>query len=227
MTDAIPIRLACLDMAGTTVADEGAVMSAFARAMDRIGIAEGTAERERAEQYTAETMGQSKIEVFRVVAGGRERAEEANEAFEAAYLDLVRGGAVRPIAGASETIARLREFGIRVALTTGFSEATRTALIDALGWQEVADLALSPADAGRGRPYPDMILTALLRCGTDDVRAVAVAGDTASDVVSGRRAGAAIVAGVLTGSHGGAELTAAGATHLLGSVAELPRAIGL
>ena len=74
---------------------------------------------------------------------------------------------------------------------------------------------------GRGRPYPDMILTCVLRLGIDDVRAVAVAGDTESDIRSGLAAGASIVAGVLTGAHDRDRLLAAGATHVLDSVAEL------
>ncbi len=81
---------------------------------------------------------------------------------------------------------------------------------------------LAPADAGRGRPYPDLVLTALLRAEVDDVRRVAVVGDTASDITSGLRAGAAIVAGTLTGAHNAQTLREAGATHILDTVAELP-----
>lgn len=221
------IRLACLDMAGTTVQDDGAVMSAFARAMDAAGIAEGTDERARATQYTLDTMGTSKIEVFRSITGSDERARDANAAFEAAYLDVIRGGAASPIPGAEDAIRRLQGNGVRVALTTGFSPATRDALLESLGWTDLPDLALSPADAGRGRPFPDMILTAVVRLGVDDVRDVAVAGDTESDVLSGVRAGASIVAGVSTGTHATEEFSRAGATHVLPSVASLPGIIGL
>ena len=48
-----------------------------------------------------------------------------------------------------------RDAGVRVCLATGFSPATRDAIIAELGWGELIDLALSPADAGdaagRGR----------------------------------------------------------------------------
>ncbi|WP_110588327.1 phosphonatase-like hydrolase [Microbacterium suaedae] len=216
------ISLVCLDMAGTTVQDDGAVMDAFARAMDAVEIADGTPERERATQHTIDTMGQSKIDVFRTITGSDERAQVANRAFEAAYLDLIRGGAARPLPGAEETIRALQEQGIRVALTTGFSPETRDALLDALGWTGLPDAAFSPADAGRGRPFPNMNLHAVLRLGIDDVREVAVAGDTASDILAGLRAGASIVAGVRTGTHGDEEFTAAGATHVLDRVSDLP-----
>jgi len=48
-----------------------------------------------------------------------------------------------------------------------------------------------------------------------------VAGDTASDVESGVRAGAGLVAGVLTGSGSRVDLEAAGAHHVLGSISGL------
>ena len=67
-----------------------------------------------------------------------------------------------------------------------------------------------------------MVLAAALRARVSSVAAVAVAGDTASDVRTGRNAGAGIVAGVLTGAHDAVTLEAAGATHVLDSVAALP-----
>ena len=127
--------------------------------------------------------------------------------------------------GAADTIRALRDAGITVALTTGFAPTTRDALLDALGWRDLVDVALSPADAGRGRPAPDLILTALLRTATSSVRAVAVAGDTSSDVLSGRRAGAGFVAGVLSGAHGADALLAAGADAVLDDVTAMPLAL--
>ncbi|GAA3101076.1 hypothetical protein GCM10020254_53310 [Streptomyces goshikiensis] len=68
-----------------------------------------------------------------------------------------------------------------------------------------------------------MVLAAFLRTGAAaDVREVVVAGDTAYDMLSGRRAGAGIVAGVLTGAHGRETLDEHGATHVLASIADLP-----
>jgi phosphoglycolate phosphatase-like HAD superfamily hydrolase len=72
-----------------------------------------------------------------------------------------------------------------------------------------------------------MVLTALLRTATDSVRQIAVAGDTGYDMLTGTRAGAAVVAGVLTGAHEGQRLRADGATHVLASVADLPELLGV
>ncbi|MFD3803277.1 phosphonatase-like hydrolase [Streptomyces sp. NPDC058619] len=217
-------KLVVLDMAGTTVADGGLVERAFERAAERLGVAPGAPDHEEKLRYVRDTMGESKISVFRHLFGSEERAQRANAAFEEAYGDLVDGGLVAPLPGAREAIEELRADGRTVVLTTGFARVTQDAILDALGWRDLADLTLCPADAGgRGRPYPDMVLAAFLRTGAvADVRDVVVAGDTAYDMLSGSRAGAGLVAGVLTGAHDRAALAEHGATHVLGSVAELP-----
>jgi phosphoglycolate phosphatase len=216
------ISLVCLDMAGTTVNDGGVVLDAFRTALSEVDLAPGTAAHDQAVQYAIDTMGQSKIAVFTALFDGDTmRARAANAAFEHAYARTLDGG-VRPIEGAVEALVALRESGRKIALTTGFSPETRDAVLDQLGWRPLVDLALSPADAGRGRPYPDMVLTAVLRTETDDVREVAVVGDTVADLLTGSRAGASIVAGVRTGTHQDADFAAVSHTHVLDSVADLP-----
>lgn len=215
-----PIRLAVLDMAGTTVADDGLVLRAFAAASTAAGIPTEGPDGDAARQYVVDTMGQSKIAVFRALTGDDDRARAANVAFEAAYDRLIDEVGAEPIPGAADAITALRQAGVKVALTTGFSRGTQDKLLAALGWDDLADLTLAPSDAGRGRPYPDLVLTALLRLGVDDVREVAVLGDTASDVATGRRAGASIVAGALTGAHDERQLRAADPTHVVPSVRE-------
>ncbi|WP_197982065.1 phosphonatase-like hydrolase [Frigoribacterium sp. CFBP 13712] len=218
-TASAPVELVVLDMAGTTVVDDGVVEQAFARVADRVDLGPALT-RDEALQYVRDTMGQSKIEVFRHLAGGDERvAQRANEQFEIAYGELVDENGVDPIEGAGDLIDALRASGIAVVLTTGFSPDTRDRLLDALAWQ--VDAALSPVDAGRGRPAPDLVLAALLRTGASSVASVVVVGDTVSDVRSGRAAGAGLVVGVTTGAHTREQLLAAGADAVLDSVRDL------
>lgn len=219
-------ELVVLDMAGTTVLDDGVVETAFQRAAERTGVADRMPWDEALDHVRA-TMGQSKIDVFTHLAGGdRVAAERATTAFEGAYAEIVAEQGVTEIPGAADAIQDLRDAGLTVALTTGFAPVTRDALIDGLGWRGLVDLALSPADAGRGRPAPDLVLTALIRTRTSSVAAVAVAGDTVSDVESGCRAGAGFVAGVLTGAHDRSALEAAGADAVLADVTGLRAALG-
>ncbi|CAN5577901.1 phosphonatase-like hydrolase [soil metagenome] len=219
--DRVSIRLVCLDMAGTTVVDDGAVEDAFVQTMVEQGVAAGSAELAGALDVVHRTMGQSKIVVFRELFADEARAQAANAGFERAYEAGVSRGSVAALPGAADLMGALRDAGVAVCLTTGFAPSTRQAIVESLGWGGRVDLALSPADAGRGRPFPDMVLTAMLRLEVDDVRHVAVAGDTANDLLAGWRAGAGVVAGVLTGAHDRATLEAAPHTHILDTIADL------
>ena len=220
------ISVLCLDMAGTTVRDQGVVMRAFTEAIGERTLPAGAFT--AAMTYVKATMGQSKIEVFRHILRDEAAAQQANASFERHYATAVEAGDVTPMPGAAELLAACRHAGIRVCLSTGFSPATRDAIIGALRWGGQVDLLLSPADVGRGRPWPDMPLTALLRLGGGSVHELAVAGDTPSDIESGLRAGAGIVAGVLTGDGTRQDLEAACAgTGLPGSPLILDSITGL
>lgn len=221
-------ELVVLDMAGTTVADDGLVERAFDAAARHLGVVPGSGEHAAMLDHVRATMGESKISVFRHLFGDEDAAQRANTAFEGAYGELVGEGLIAPVPGAREAIEACTAAGLTTVLTTGFARVTQDAILSALGWHGLAALTLCPADAGRGRPCPDMVLTALLRTrATHDVARIAVAGDTSYDMLSGRRAGASVVAGVLTGAHDAARLTQAGATHVLRSVAELPALLGV
>jgi phosphonatase-like hydrolase len=215
-----PFGLACLDMAGTTVRDDGAVEAAFDDALAVVGITPGTTHYDDAHQFVRETMGWSKADVFAELLVA-DQAERATARFASAYEAFVATGKVEPIPGAPEVLRALRAREVRVCLTTGFASSTRDALLDALGWQDAIDLALSPADVGRGRPAPDLILGAMARLGIDDPGAVVVVGDTVSDLQAGTAAHARAVVGVLTGAHDRATLTAAPHTAILEDITGL------
>ncbi len=209
------ISLACLDMAGTTVRDDGLVETAASRALARCGVWS-----EAAMQRVRDTMGQSKITVFCGLFD-LDTATEVNTAFEAAYAELVTAGKVCALPGAEKTFARLRDAGVKVVLTTGFSLATQHILLAALGWTELVDLALAPAAGLRGRPAPDLVWHAALRLGADSASHILVAGDSMSDMECGLAAGAGKVVGVLGGAHDRRQLREAGATHLVEGVGDI------
>ncbi|BCW09523.1 HAD family hydrolase [Paenarthrobacter nicotinovorans] len=216
------LKLAVVDMVGTTITDDGRTGQAMSRALVEHGIEPGSSRFESMLGYARDTMGFSKMTVFSHLFEDPAVARSANNVFERAYDDMIADGGVRPIPGAEDAILWMREAGMQVCLATGFGRHTQNMVLESLGWMGLADLSLCPADAGRGRPYPDMILTAVLALDLDDVREVAVVGDTSSDMLSGVRSGASLVAGVLTGSHSEATLRAAGATAVVDSIKQLP-----
>lgn len=218
----LPIRVVIADMAGTTISDDGVVLEAFDSALSDAGVLARSRQHVEAHDIVRSTMGQSKIDVFRLVLGQEVRAQRATAVFEQAYAERVKAGRVKPIPGAEAAFAAMRGRGLKIALTTGFSPQTRDLILEHLDWSEEVDLALSPADAGRGRPFPDMLWLAMLRLRAIGVGEVVAVGDTASDMQAAEAAGIAMRCGVLSGSDDAERLRGGGATHLLKSIAELP-----
>jgi len=207
--DTTPIEIAVFDLAGTTVRDPGIVETAVRRAT-------GAAFDESA---FVEYRGGSKLDMLTALVGPDE-AGSALEEFEHHILNEVESGAIEPLPHADAALERIAAAGARVCVTTGFSTAIRTALLRTLGWTQRVDLALSPDERCRGRPWPDLILEAALQFQASDMAAIAAVGDTANDVTSARRAHTGIAAAVLTGAHDRARLDTAGPSHVFEHVGQ-------
>ena len=221
------ISLVCCGLVGTTVGDgldqESMVERAFAEAIATQGVVAGTSDFARCMAQISRGRGRSSADVFdSLFPGNQARAQAAGIAFARSYRSAVGRTGLAAMPGAEEAIDKLTGSGIRVCLVTGLPRDTLSLIVDTLSWRGHGQLALCPDDAPRGFPWPDLVLTALLRLGADDVREIAVASGTEHGVAAGRRAGARIVAGVRTGPHTPVRMRAAGATDLIESVAELP-----
>jgi phosphonatase-like hydrolase len=213
--------MVAFDVAGTVLNDDGLVISAFKKAFEATQPDLWPTQGAEWTQYAIDTMGQSKIDVFTKLLGDAEKAQRANVAFEESYVqEIAEVGAV-PIAGAEDIFKYLRSRGIAVALTTGFSRSTLDTLLIELGWKDLIDLSITPSEAGRGRPHPDMLNMAVEVLGITKPEHVIVLGDTASDMQAAVAFGAGQVIGVLTGAHDEHTLHDAGATSVINSVADL------
>ena len=219
-----PLMVA-FDVAGTTVADGGVVIESFGQAFKRTQPELWAAKSETLMAYALETMGQSKIVVFTHLIGDAQQAEIANAAFEQAYLEEVEAHGVDPIPGAEETFEYLRSQAIHIVLTTGFSRPTLDVILKSLHWESTISLSVTPAEAGRGRPFPDMLIKAASDLHVLEHANTIVIGDTVSDIQAGLAFGASRVIGVLSGAHTREMFVEANATSVINSVADLPSLI--
>jgi phosphoglycolate phosphatase len=220
---AIPVSLACCGLIGTVVNDGGMVDRAYAEAIATQGVVTGTAAYARCMAHVHQARGRSTVDVLQTMfPDSQARGQAAHLALDRSFCDAVGRIGATPAPGAAAAMEKLADAGIRICVITAFSRRVLTVVLDTLGWWDRIDLALSPEDAPRGAPWPDLILAAMLRLGVTDVRETAVAHDTQAGVMSGRRAGAGIVAGILGGTHSGNRLRQAGATHLIPGIAQLP-----
>ncbi|MEQ8354555.1 MAG: HAD family hydrolase [Kiloniellaceae bacterium] len=127
--------------------------------------------------------------------------------------------AASPVPGLAETLRRLKARGLMLGVATNDSEDSA---LSSLGRFEVLDhfAFLAGFDSGHGaKPGPGMVEGFCKVTGLAP-EAVAVIGDNHHDMEMGRRAGAGLLVGVLTGT-GKHDDLAPHAHHVLDSIAEL------
>jgi phosphonatase-like hydrolase len=225
------IRLAALDMAGTTIAEGGAVYVALrdAVACDRLNSGA-----EVTEDSVRDWMGAEKRAAIRALTARASGVEASDDDVERMYSDFRDRLAAAyaavpptPVPGVEDLFVELRRRDVRVALTTGFPRDVAEPLLRSLGWSwggpgETVDAVVCGDEVAAGRPAPYLVFRAMERVGVTSVDEVLVGGDTVVDLRSGVNAGARIVLGVRTGGMTDAELAAERHTHLLDSVAGIP-----
>jgi phosphoglycolate phosphatase len=215
------IALAVLDMAGTTVKDDGQVLACFLEAARIVRLPVDPLE-------VNAQMGMRKYDVFlslsRIAKVGdpEKTAALAYDAFREILEGTYREMGASPLPGVAEAIRALRDRGVKVALNTGFYREVTDLLIDLLGWRDRVDAVVCGDDVPEGRPAPYMIHEAMKRTGVRSVHEILVAGDTPSDVIAGHNSGARVVVAVTSGAHKADRLRREKPTYLLEGVRELP-----
>ncbi|ANC30456.1 phosphonatase-like hydrolase [Isoptericola dokdonensis] len=213
------IDLAALDIAGTTVEEGGAVYRALHDAVRRHGSAADVAD-------VARWMGADKRTAIRALlelGGDTSAVEPAFVDFEKLLREAYDTTPPAPMPGVLDAFTALRDHGVRIVLTTGFSADVTGLLLDRLGWADgLLDAVVTTDDVPSGRPAPYMVHRAMERTGVTDVARVLTVGDTVLDLEAGTNAGAGLVVGVLSGGVPRAVLEAAPHTHVVDSVADVP-----
>ena len=154
-----------------------------------------------------------------------------------------------PIDGVLETIAKLREMGLIIGSTTGYTREMMDIVEKGAKEQGYAPdyTVTSDMTEGYGRPYPYMLYENMKHFGVSPVSSVVKVGDTAADIKEGKNAGAWSI-GIIEGSsaanmtlemaatlseeerearfaHAESILKNAGADYVIRTIRELPQAI--
>jgi phosphonoacetaldehyde hydrolase len=248
------LQAVILDWAGTTV-DFGSV--APARTLQRVFLKTGIT---LSESETRRDMGLPKKDHIRAILSsprvhdawqtlrGRTPNEsdvdEIYQCFVPLQLScLAEHSALIP--GVVEVVGLLRQRGLKIGSTTGYTRAMLDLLLEqSAGAGYIPDCSLCPEDVGPGRPHPFMVYEAAVRLQVYPMSAIAKIGDTAADIQEGLNAGAWSIGVAGTGNGIGlcledfqqlspseretrltearAELHHAGAHYAVNTVAEVP-----
>lgn len=129
-----------------------------------------------------------------------EDVERLYEKFEGILYQMVSEYSV-PIPGVVETVRQLREQGLKIGSTTGYTSQMMTQVLPRaaeLGYE--ADCVVTPDVTGASRPTPFMLYECMRQLNVYPPCAVVKVGDTVVDIQEGKNAGAWSI-GILTGSN--------------------------
>jgi len=222
----VVIKLVVLDLAGTMIRDDGVVERAYLDAVGEVADEVSGDQRTGMAAFVRDTMGQPDTVVLRgLFRGDLTRARRAWLVMQDRLASAISNGEMEPLPGADTALFAFRAMGTRVCLATGLSRDVCDQVVDAAGWRDLVDLTVCSQTRVRGRPHPGLITAARNRLDIRRASEVAVVGDSEHDLVAGSRAGAQVVAGVLTGAHTRARLFGAPHTHLLHGIDEFPQVV--
>jgi len=128
----------------------------------------------------------------------------------------------RPLPGACELLAELRERGVKHGIATSGRRPEIDESLAALGVGEET-VVIERGDVARAKPEPDLFLACQEALGVE-ARDCYVVGDAVWDLLAARRA-AMLSIGLLSGGYGADELLAAGAFRVYEDAAELHRSL--
>lgn len=222
MSETPVVSLVCCDLASLVI-DGSVVERAFAEAIATQGIVAGTQDYARSMVRLDRARGRPPADVLNeIFHGDQPRAQAASLAFDRSFRAAAERFGVTAPADVVAALTKVAGAGSKICLISGLSGEACRDILGGLCRPCLADLALCADDAPRVFPWPDLVLTAMLRLGAGDVREVAVVSATENGVLSGHRAGARIVAGIGSGARKLRALKQSGATDVFDNVAALP-----
>ena len=125
----------------------------------------------------------------------------------------------RPLPGAAELLAYLRETSVTHGIATSGRRPEIDASLEALGVPPDDTVVVERGDVARAKPEPDLFVECARRLAADP-RDCYVVGDAVWDLLAARRAGMLSI-GLLSGGYGADELERAGAYRVYRDAAEL------
>lgn len=221
------IKLVVLDMAGTTVADDDAVIRSFQQAFEVFHY-------DVSAEDVRPLMGYKKTLAIKMVLENLGKTPGAAEidTIHAVFVKKMVGHyssspVVKPAENAEATLRWLKDQGITTALNTGFPKQVADTIMRRLDWADsyLVDSYIASDEVEHGRPHPEMIHRLMKVHHIDDPAQVMKVGDTEVDVNEGRNADCGVVVGITSGAFTRAQLQEHQPDYIIDNLSELQHLI--
>jgi len=161
------------------------------------------------------TFGQRNPEILTRWLGGYDAARIARigDAKEASYRSMLEAEGLDPLPGAAEWVRALHAAGWRQAIASSAPRLNVEVMRRVLGFAGVIEDYVAAEDVRRGKPDPEVFLTAAARLGVPPARCIVVE-DAAAGIEAARRGGMRCI--------GVGDPAVAGADVYVASLADLP-----
>lgn len=209
--------LAAFDFDGTLVDSEACIRESLGRAIAEHGFGSSTA-------VLKEWIGLPLHTIIRSACGdvAAARIDEIIAAYRRHYAAL-DPGLTFAFPGVTETLARLSQAGVRLAIATNKHSTPARATLDRLGITSLFEAIVGAESVARPKPHPDILLRVLELTGVDAADALMV-GDAPVDLQMAGAAGVASCA-ITWGNHDTEQLRGDNPTYLIDSPDDLLRVI--
>jgi phosphonatase-like hydrolase len=213
------LKLAVLDMAGTTINDGGLVQQAAINAMSNIlnlTISKADADK---------VMGIPKGTAFQTLCSisgapsDQEIISKLVSYFNNELMELYSNkNNISLMPHTQELFLAMRRKNTKIYLNTGFERSIATVIVNTLNLDNLIDGYIASDEVEMGRPHPHMIHKAMELSKVNYSHQVMKIGDTVSDLYEGFSAGCAYNIAVLTGAQTYEELRVAPYTQIIANL---------
>lgn len=212
------IKTVILDFDGTLADTKSIILKTLHQTIDEYGMPQP------GDDECAATIGLPLDESFvRLLGISRDEGLRCASIYHRLFEVNNNAGAVRMFPNVADTIRRMHDEGLTLAIASSRGHHSLTDFVNRFGLADCFSAIVGADDVKKAKPDPEPVNIILNKLRTDAGNAIVV-GDTAFDITMGRRAGAH-TCGVTYGNGTRGELEQSGAGSVIDDFATLPDVI--
>ena len=208
------IRLVILDFDGTLADTQPIIVASIHQTLREMHLPQ------RTDAECRTIIGLPLAQCFTTLCGVDDAmAERCADVYRRVFDELNTDGTVTLFPHVLETLAALHDRGLQLAICSSRGRPTLDGFVKGFHLEPYVSMVVGANDVEHHKPHPEPVQKILAALGANSHETIVV-GDASYDILMGRNAGCR-TCGVTYGNQSAAELSAAGADHLVDDFAEI------